>query len=313
MHSVVVNQWGETPQYVEVDDLQPPTDPKLLQLTVKATGLQNLVKGRVSGTHYSAKTLPHTLGVDGVGTSQDGQDYYFSTLVPVPGVSSGSYSDKVNVFKPASVPLPAGADPIQIAGLVNPGTSSWLALTKRTSHLPENFTVVILGVTSLSGKVAVHLAKTLGAGKVIGAARNQKAMDEIPGLDGTICFAEDPAQTDYSSLPKDGVDIILDYVYGPAFVALIKYLMPTPARPLQYVQIGTMATTETPFPADVLRFKDITIRGNGPGAWSPQQLGEELPKLIAELAKMRKMPLKEMKLKDVAEGWVSKDRVVFTP
>lgn len=314
MHSVVIKQWGEAPQYAETEDLPPPApDSNLIQLTVKATGLHNLVKGRASGTHYSAKTLPHTLGVDGVGTAEDGKDYYFSTLAAVPGASTGSYSEKVNVLKPAIVPLPPGADAVQIAGLVNPGMSSWMALTKRTANLPRKFTAVILGVTSMSGRVAVSLAKVLGAGSIIGVARNQKALEDIPGLDTKIALADDPAQTDFSAIPKDGVDVVLDYIYGPAFVALFKHLTPTPARSLQYVQVGSMAARETPFPSDLLRGKDITMRGTGPGAWSAQQLGEEMPRLVEELAKLGKMPLKEFKLKDIAEGWASKERVVFTP
>ncbi|MBE7181618.1 MAG: zinc-binding alcohol dehydrogenase family protein, partial [Terriglobus roseus] len=157
MKSVVVKQWGEAPQYLEEAD--PPTpapDSELIELTVKATGLHQLVKGRASGKHYSAKTLPHHLGVDGVGTAADGRDYYFSTLGAPPGTSTGYYSTKVVVPRRAAVPLPAGADPVRVAGLVNPGMSSWMALRVRVtpSTLPKDFTVVILNATSLSGRLA---------------------------------------------------------------------------------------------------------------------------------------------------------------
>ncbi|KAF2100042.1 NAD(P)-binding protein [Rhizodiscina lignyota] len=312
MRTVQIQQWGEIPKYTDADDLPVPSpDSNQIQLTVKATGLHQLVKGRASGVHYSAKTLPHTLGVDGVGTASDGKDYYFNTLIP--GASTGSYSEKVNVWKSAAVPLPENADPIQIAGLVNPGMSSWMALTARTTNLPPNFTVVIMGATSMSGRVAAQFCRFYGAGKVIGVARNAKALAEIRGLDASIPLADDPAATDFSSLVEAGVDVVLDYIYGPALVALFKALKPTVDRPLQYVEIGSMAARETPLPADLLRSKDITMRGAGPGSWSMPQLGKQMPTLIANLCKVGEMPIKVMKLSEVAEGWKEKERVVFVP
>lgn len=319
MRAVQVKQWGEAPAYVTVED-SPPTeaDTDLLQLTVKAAGLHNLVKARAAGTHYSAKTLPHTCGVDGVGSSQDGNNYYFSLLSPSPGASPGSYSEKVNVSRSQAAQLPAGVDPVQIAGLMNPAMSSWMALTTRTTNLPPDFSVVIIGVTALSGRVAVHLARKLGAGRVIGVARNQAALEAVAGLDVRVPITTeegDPSKstTDFSAIPKDGVDVVLDYIYGPTFVGLFRHLTPTPARPLQYVEVGAMAARETNLPADLLRGKDITMRGTGPGAWSAQQFAEQLPRIVQALADVPAMPLKEYKLKDVAEGWASKERVVFTP
>lgn len=312
MRTVQIQQWAETPKVTEVDDPPVPApDSDQFQLTVKATGLHQLVKGRVAGTHYSATTLPHTLGVDGVGTAADGKDYYFSTLRP--GAASGSYSEKVNVFKSSAWPLPEGASATQIAGLANPGMSSWLALTTRTTDLPPNFTVVIIGATAMSGRVAAQFCKFYGAGKVIGVARNAKALGEVKGLDASIALADDQAATDFSSLAKDGVDLVLDYIYGPALVALFKALKPTPDKPLQYVQIGSMGARETMLPADLLRSKNITMRGAGPGAWSLQDLAKQQPKIIENLCKIGEMPIKVMKLADIAEGWEAKERVVFVP
>ncbi|PCH04729.1 Hypothetical protein PENO1_026270 [Penicillium occitanis (nom. inval.)] len=51
--------------------------------------------------------------------------------------------------------------------------------------MPFNFTVLILGVTSASGAIAVLLARELGAGKVIRCGRNIEKIATL-GLDGTV-------------------------------------------------------------------------------------------------------------------------------
>lgn len=59
------------------------------------------------------------------------------------------------------------------------------------------------------------MAKTLGAGRIIGIARGEKALAEVSGLHERILLdGKDPTKTDFSKL-GDHVDVILDYVYGP--------------------------------------------------------------------------------------------------
>lgn len=60
---------------------------------------------------------------------------------------------------------------------MNPALSSWMAIKARTKDLPENFTILIMGATTVSGTVAISLARKLGAGKVIGVARNAETLE----------------------------------------------------------------------------------------------------------------------------------------
>lgn len=94
----------------------PGPDSDLVQVKVIASGVHRLVRSRAAGKHYSAKGLPHIPGIDGTGTTTDGKLVYFSTITP----TGGTMADYVNVPKRATISLPEGADPVQIAGLVNP-------------------------------------------------------------------------------------------------------------------------------------------------------------------------------------------------
>ncbi|KUJ20228.1 uncharacterized protein LY89DRAFT_780061 [Mollisia scopiformis] len=305
MHTALVTSWDHLPTYAEVETPAFPSEGSdIVQIKLIATGLHRLVKSRAAGTHYSAKTLPHIPGVDGVGTTPSGQVVYFSTIG-----TGGSFSEVINVPKKDTTPLPVGVDPLQAAALVNPALSSWLALAYRTFNLPENFTAVIHGVTTASGAISINVAKALGAGRVIGVARNAKAMEALD-LDQRITLREKIEETDFSTLGD--VDVVLDYLYGAPVVHLLKSL--NSKRPVQVVQIGSMAGTEAALPGAVLRSKDITLRGSGPGAFKISDLVDSLPGLLNVLKSVPERDLRVVSLVDVKKVWnQGGERIVFIP
>lgn len=151
----------------------------------------------------------------------------------------------INVPKSAAVPI-GNMNPLQAAGLTNPGFSSWMALKKHVDWniAPNNFTVLILGATSASGTLAITLARDLGATNVIGLARNLKALDAL-GLDDSVELK--PTDTYFSNIGD--VDVMLDYLYGNATEQLFKYLASAQlSRPLQYVQISSLAGLDITLP-----------------------------------------------------------------
>ncbi|KAK5058901.1 hypothetical protein LTR84_011165 [Exophiala bonariae] len=306
MKAITIANWG-APVTFTADHPSPPA-PSSEQVTLKvlAAGLHQLVRGQVTGTHYTTKTatLPYVPGADGVGITPDGRTLYFNSIQ-----TGGAFAESITVPKAVTTPIPSGADPVQVAGLLNPGMSSWMALKTRTEGLRSGFTVVIVGVTAISGKVAVHFARSLGAARVIGIARNQKELAAID-LDERIVLKDNPAETDYSSLGD--VDVILDYLYGPNILALLQALKSS--VPTQFVQIGTLASQDIALPGAILREKNITLRGSGPGAWSFPQFGKELPLLLEAVSKLPDMDLKQRKLEDAEAAWAAKrDRTVFVP
>ena len=106
--------------------------------------------------------------------------------------------------------------------------------------------------------------------------------------------------------------MILDYLYGPAVVALFNQLKST--VPTQFVQIGTMAGPDISLPGALLREKNITIRGAGPGAWPMPLFAKELPDLLRAVSKLPDMGLTVRKLEEVKEAWGNKkERTVFVP
>lgn len=303
MYQAQVSKWGQAPIYTKVEELPPPTANEI-QVKVLASGLHRVVRSRAAGKHYSSGDLPHVPGIDGVGVSADGKKYYFLSF------AIGAMAEVVNAPKRTCLPLPEGVDPIQAAGIINPAMSSWMALEARASNLPKDFTVLILGATSASGRVAIHLARILGAKKVIGAARNRSALETL-GLDESIVIADEASETDFSSLAD--VDVVLDYVYGPLAEHLLKTVKPT--KRLQYVHIGAVSAPDITLPGSVLRSKNLSIIGSGAGAWSHAELGDAMPGLLDALRTLPEQPVRVAKLADVETEWASEgsERLVFVP
>lgn len=301
MRRAEVSTWGQRPALVEVPSPPPPGLDEV-RIAVEAIGVHRVVRARAAGKHYSAGALPHVPGIDGVGTTENGQRVYFSSF------TTGTLAEEINVPRATVFPLPEGVDPLQVAGVINPCMSSWMAFKGRTTDLPSDFTCLIIGATSASGRVAIPLARSLGAKKVIGVARNQSALDTLD-LDHTIRIADQVEETNFSEL--DEVDVVLDYVYGPLATHLFRSLK-TP-KPVQYVHIGALSEPDISIPGEVLRSKDISIRGSGPGAWTMASFSKTLPDLLKAMISVPAQKLKIAKVEDLESEWdyAGSDRLVF--
>lgn len=306
-HRIEVTSWGEIPTYTTTPTPPAPSESEF-RIHVLAAGVARVVISRASGKHYSASQLPHLVGADGVGRREsDNKLVYFTALGP-----QGSMQEVLNVANTNVFELPDGADAQNVAAMMNPLLSSWMGLKTRVDDLPDGFKVLIVGVTSASGKLAVQVAKHLGAGRVIGVARSEEGIKAVKGVDEAIVLKEDPRETEWDKMGD--VDVILDYVYGAAAGVMLSKV--PKGKKVQYVQIGSVGGEETTLPSAVLRSKNLTLRGSGPGAWSLREIQAQLPEMVKVAAKLERQPLKVEKFADVEKVWGrvgGKDRVVFVP
>ncbi|KAH7126354.1 hypothetical protein B0J13DRAFT_565333 [Dactylonectria estremocensis] len=307
-----VTEWGTSPKAVRIDPPAAPADGSTVQIRVIAAGLHQLVRMRAAGQHYTSVALPHTPGVDGTGIDvSTGKKVYFNTL----GTGSGTFAEVINVPRSSVTELPSGVDAIQAAGLMNPVMSSWMALTQRVDFVKngqkKDWSCFVLGATSQSGKLAIKVARMLGATRVIGAGRNEAALKAL-GLDDIVVLQGTPEDTDFTVAAN--ADVVLDYLYGPWIGA---YLGSASTRagttPLTWVCIGSMAGLDGAVPAAGLRQRDVSVRGSGPGAWSTEALDAAAAGMLGVLDGVREEAIREVRLEDVEAEWTSgsKGRVVF--
>ena len=182
-----------------------------------------------------------------------------------------SLADAVRRMVPRAFvfPVPAALNDESAAALPNPGMSAWLSLTYR-AKLMSGESVLILGATGVTGRLAVRLAKLLGAGRVVGAGRNPEGLRSLLqlGADATIRLDTPDNELRESFLREAGASVfqvVIDYLWGhPTEVFLSAITSKTFAAigtETRLVQVGETAGPNIAFPAVVLRSTALTVLG----------------------------------------------------
>jgi len=226
--------------------------------------------------------------------------------------AQGTFSEYINVPQESTFLLPHGLDPLVAAAYMNPALGSWMALRYRTTELPQSgWGVLIVGATSASGGVAVRTARALGATRVVGLARNVQKLERVESLDARIKLEDDATTIDFEAVGQ--VDVVLDFVYGRVAEELLTRLKADNGL-VQYVQIAALSgQMDINLPSAVLRSKDLTIRGAGPGAWPMSRMSVEIPAMLEMLKAVKSEGVEVVSLSEIEEAWTRKsiNRVVF--
>lgn len=279
MKAALVTASGATPVYGDFNE--PVAGEGTLRVAVAASALSHITKSRASGKHYSSSgQLPLVPGIDGVGTLDDGSRVYFV----MPEAPFGGMAELCLVKQSRCIPLPAELDTVTAAALAIPGLSSWAALAER-AKLVKGETVLVNGATGVSGRLAVQIAKYMGAGKVIATGRNAAALESLKalGADVTISLAQDRPALD-SALQaqfKEGVAVVLDYLWGPSAEALLVAgtIAAPDAVPIRFIQIGSISAPNITLPSAALRSSPIELMGSGMGSIP-------MPRMLAALTQL---------------------------
>lgn len=319
LKAALVTSYDAPPQYSDVAD-PPAVQSGQMLVDVLAAGLHHVTRGRASGQHYSSSdTLPVIAGVDGVGRGTDGRLRYF---VQEPG-AAGSMAQRTVIALDHSIELPHDVDPVLLAGAMNPAMASWLALRCRVPgfcrRLPfqRRKRVLVLGATGSSGRLAVQIARHLGACEVIAAGRDAGRLAQLPALGATDTVTlGDPR---LGALASE-VDVVLDFVWGQSAVIVMEAVLSHRQRrdqALYWVHLGSMAGESAPLLGAFLRSAKLQVLGCGHGALSGRQMLAELPALAEALARGTfQIPVRTLPLSEVTRGWQAPDngaRLVFTP
>lgn len=316
MKAAVVLGAGQTPVYGDFTEPQPSIGES--RVTVTAAAVSHVVKSRASGAHYSSSgQFPFVVGIDGVGRLDDGRRVYF--VLPKP--PHGSMAERTVVSSKQCLALPDELDDVTAAAIANPGMSSWAAYTER-ARLKAGETVLVNGATGTAGRLAVQIAKHLGAAKVIATARNADALKSLAalGADVTIPLVEDEIALEgaFKEQFAEGVNVVMDYLWGrSAERLLIAGAKAGPdAVPIRFVQIGSVSGSDITLPSAVLRSSAIELMGCGIGSVPFDRLFNAIGGLLrATVPAGFQIETTPVPLSDVERAWPNDDstrRTVFT-
>jgi NADPH:quinone reductase-like Zn-dependent oxidoreductase len=266
MNAAVLHTLGKPPRFEPFPDPSPGEGEVMVE--VRAAALKPVDKQLADGSHYaSPRELPVVCGTDGVGQIEDGTRVFFGG----PRRPYGAMAERAVVPRARCFPVPRDLDDETAAAIGNPGVSAWLSLQHRAKLAPGE-TILILGATGVTGKLAVQIAKILGAGHVVAAGRNPQVLSTLRelGADVTIRLdVPDPELTEAfrREAAEKHFDVIVDYLWGPPTEALLAAItraeFAAAGSETRLLEVGEGAGATITLPAAVLRSAALTILGTG--------------------------------------------------
>ena len=322
MKAAVLHEFGQAPRYEDFPD--PPIGAEEELVQVKAVALENVDRAMARGTHFASRQflaqLPAIIGFDGIGMLADGGLVGFGGMKP----PYGAMAEKAVIPKGAFVRIPEGVEALTAAALPASALTALFPL-KWGAKLEPGETVLVNGATGVSGKLAVQIAKLLGAGRVVGTGRNEQALQSLYalGADSVIDLKQSDEQIvdAFGTAAGGGYDIVLDFLWGHPTELLIQALVPHelafPAKRTRLIQIGEMAGAALTLPADALRTSGLEISGAG-SSITPQTIAEGSA-LVWDMiqANKLKIEIEPVPLRDIERAWARTDlhgkRLVIVP
>jgi len=324
MKAAVITQFGAIPHYENFPD--PAVGAGEVSVKVEAVIVDFALKSLAAGQHFGSKqfypSFPAIVGRSGVGSLSDGTRVMFQVMKS----PYGALAERVVVPENTLTVIPPGVDPVQAAVIPSAAQSSLLPL-KYTAKLLVGETVLVNGATSVSGLLAVRIAKELGARRIIGTGRSQASAQKViqAGADAFICLEQSDRELAEAFRRErgDGYDVVLDYLSGRPAEILLSSFVPEAigfaANRTRYVVIGGLAGSNITFPSQAIITSGVEIYGFGMTNTSENLRNRsEGVALVWDMMKRGVLNIETVKvpLQEIAEAWNMEEhgrRIVIVP
>jgi NADPH:quinone reductase-like Zn-dependent oxidoreductase len=303
MYAAVLDAIGQTPRYGTFPE--PVAGEGEAVVTVTAAALKPSDRLMAQGVHYAPTSFPVVVGLDGVGRLEDGTRVAFFA----PQRPYGGMAERALVRDGRWFPVPDAVDDVTAAAFTNPGMAAWKALWE--GELTAGQTVLVLGATGTSGRIATRLAVRQGA-RVVAAGRDQEVLDGL-GADVVVRADRPHGELTEAVAAAGPYDLIVDYLWGPPAEAVFAALTRDPMRRTRYVQVGIAAGAVAALPALALRGLRLIGSGTGRPLADPASAYADLLRQVA--AGEIGVAVEPVPLADVARAWTHEGdgRVVLVP
>ncbi|MFJ4651158.1 zinc-binding alcohol dehydrogenase family protein [Nocardia sp. NPDC088792] len=319
MKAAVLHEIGGVPRYEDFPDPIPGDDEIVLE--VKAVAVENVDKAIAAGRHYTAarylSELPMIPCFDGAGALPDGTIVGFAN----PRAPYGALAEQTVVPAGNLGPIPEGLDPAAAVTLTSamPTVCAFAA-----AGFTAGETVLIQGATGVAGRLAVKIARLMGAGRIVATGRDGAALHEITALGAdsviTTAVSDDELRRQFTDAKESGYDVVVDFLWGRPTEILLSTLIPDSfalPTPIRLVQIGESAGPTATISAEALRTSGVEIYGAARNA-DPAAIGAGYLQVV-EWARDGRLTfeIEQVPLTEVETAWQRTDlrgkRLVVTP
>ncbi|MFF6959989.1 MULTISPECIES: zinc-binding dehydrogenase [unclassified Streptomyces] len=244
MRAIQITEFGGPEVLRETELPDPVAGPGQLLVDVDSAGINYADTHTVEDSYLSRSTLPMVPGAEVVGRTAEGRRVVALT-------DNGGYAQKAVVQEYLAHDVPDEVTDGQALALVVQGLTAW-HLLRTSGRLAEGESVVVHAAAGGTGSLAVQLAKTFGAGRVIATASSEDKRDLALELGADVAVDSGPENLKDRLVEANGgkkVDIVLEMTGGPVFDASLAALAPfgrlvtyglasrTPPTPVQAAQL----------------------------------------------------------------------------
>jgi NADPH2:quinone reductase len=280
------------------DFAEPQADSGQAVVEVLVAGLNPVDVAICAGRFYAgAPPLPSVAGREGVGLLDGRRVYFDSPILPY-----GSMAERALIDPQATYDVPDGVDDAVAVALGISGLAAWLALTWRAALKPGEH-VLVLAASGVLGQIAVQAAKSLGAARVVAAARSREGLQRCLALGADAAVELGGAEDLPTALAEaaDGrIDVVVDPLFGEPFAAAVN----AASFGARIVQVGAGAGNESTVSSAPIRGKMLVIMGHTNFAAPPQVKREAYASLSALAASGElEIETERIELERVGEAW----------
>lgn len=305
MRAALIDRLGAPPIFGAAPSPEPAGDEALIEVVVAPLNPIDLQIAS-GGFYMGVPALPYIPGKEAVGRIAEGRSLaagtrvWFETSGGLGG--NGSFAALAVAKEAWACEVPEGIEDALAAALGIAGLAAWLALEWRARLRPGE-TVLVLGASGAVGSLAVQIAKLLGAGRVVAAARSARGLAHARelGADATVALgAADDLASAFADAAAGGIDVVVDPLFGEPFLAAARAAAPGG----RIVQLGQAAAPEVRLSSELLRRKTLSIIGHMNLETPPEVKAAAYRRLLEAAAAGRlRVDLEILPLSQVGEAW----------
>ncbi|GGD15521.1 quinone oxidoreductase family protein [Pontibacillus salipaludis] len=227
MKAVQFENYGG-PEVLEIKDLNNPSPSEgEVLLKVEAIGVNYADTARREGAYVVPTPLPFIPGAEVAGVVEEigeGVSNVQKGDRVVTLIEKGGYAEYAVANAQMLIPIPEGVTPETAVALPLQGLTAYHIL-KTMGRLETGETVLVHAAAGGVGSLAVQLAKTFGAGKVIATASTEEKLElaKSLGADAIVNYTEDNwREKVIEANGGKGVDVALEMAGGEIFHETVK-------------------------------------------------------------------------------------------
>jgi len=240
MRAIQIEKFGG-PEVLQLVELaEPERRPGHALIRVSRAGINYADTHQIENTYLSPATVPLVPGAEVVGTTEDGRRVVALVL-------QGGYAELALAPDQLLFTVPAAVTDGEALALVLQGTTAW-HLLRTSAHLKTGESVVVHAAAGGVGSLAVQLARSFGAGRVIATASSIEKRELALELGADVAIDPESDELRERLLEANagrGVDVVLEMTGGRVFDESLKALAPF-GRLITYGQ----ASRRSPKPVD---------------------------------------------------------------